>query len=325
MREVSKDIKNMIFSRAENAERIFTVVNPVSANGRTKKAWPRYNTVLQQKGYQIDPVYTEYPGHATLLVREAIKQGYKLIMSVGGDGTVNEVVNGFFCGKKLINPEAKLIVFSRGTGSDFIRALGLRQGLEPVLDILEKRREILVDIGSVTYVSKQGVNKSRYFINLADAGIGGATVDKINQSSKFFGGVLTYLFGALKTLVKYTNKDFRLYIDDNKVLEERLNSIMIANGNYFAGGMEIAPQADLEDGHFDIIVLGDLSKREIVTNLYRAYQGNHLSHPKISLYRGRKILIESNQEVLLNIDGESLGQLPAEFEIFTKKLPVLVV
>mgnify|MGYP006283932381 CR=1 FL=1 len=318
-----KQVEKKVYLR--QAEKIFTVINPVSANGRTAKIWPEYREVLQKKGYQIDSVMTNYPGHATQIVREAIREGYEFIMSVGGDGTVNEVVNGFFCGQRLINPEAKLIVFSQGTGSDFIKSLGLSNGLNPLLRVLERGEVNLIDLGLITYVTNQGSKNTRYFINLTDAGIGGATVDRVNKSSKFYGGFLTYLIGALKTLIKYDNKRFRLYIDGKKKKEEIINSIMIANGNYFAGGMKIAPGADLVDGLFNIIVLGDLSKLEIVTNLYRAYKGTHLSHPKISVFQGKKIRIESDQEVLLNVDGESLGRLPAEFEMFTRKLPVLLV
>ena len=311
--------------RKQLKNRIFTVINPVSANGRTGKVWPQYESFLTDNGLQLDTCKTMFSGHAVQLVREALDKGYTKIMAVGGDGTVNEVVNGFFRSGDLINPSASLIVFSQGTGSDYIKSLGITGRVKHILDIAKNGREKMFDVGLIDYVSLAGRPEKRYFINLADAGLGGETVYLVSRSSKFLGGLLTYLFAALRTIIKYNNKKMELTIDGETVLREKINSIMVANGSYFAGGMQIAPGADLQDGEFNIIILGNLTKFEIITNLYKAYSGEHISHPKIKVCRGREVKIEADEEVLIDVDGEAAGKLPAKFKILERKLPVLLL
>lgn len=307
------------------SEKILAVVNPVSADGKTGRVWPDLADYFFDKEIPIIPVRTEYPQHSVNIVRKALELGYENIMSVGGDGTANEVVNGFFRDGRLINPKARLIIFSRGTGSDFIKSLGIDNSKREILKIIRDGRKKMVDIGEVSYRRYNGNKAQRYFINISDAGIGGATVLRVNNSSKYFGGILTYLFGIFKTLFLYNNRNFRLRIDGKKVLDRKVNSIIVANGSYFAGGMKIAPEAVIDNGLFNIVVLGDLTKVEIILNLYKAYSGSHLGHPKIAKYQGKDIFIETDQETFLNIDGESAGKLPARFRIFPAKLPVLII
>ncbi len=306
-------------------ERIFTVVNPVSGNGKTGKIWPDYERLFLDQGLQIDSTYTLEPDHATRLVREAINKGYKMIMAVGGDGTINEVVNGFFYQGQIIDPAVKLITFSQGTGSDYIRSLGISRRAEELTRIIKGKRVSFFDLGKVTYVTHFGERACRYFVNIADAGIGAETAYLVNQNSKRMGGLISYLVGLLKTLKNYENKLIELTVDGYKVLSEIINSVIIANGEFFGGGMQIAPEADLKDGFFNIIILKDLNRFEIITNLIKAYRGNHLSHPKIDVVYGREINIDSKERVLIEMDGEVIGRLPASFEILDRKLPVMVV
>lgn len=313
--EISKDLAN----------KIFTVVNPVSANGRTGKNWPNIADYLKKNN--IDFVFrkSEYPEHAIKMVRKALKDGYKYIMSVGGDGTANEVVNGFFENGNLINPEAELIIFSRGTGSDFIRSLGIGNSKKEIIEIIKNGRKKLIDIVKIDYINNQNHKTWRYFLNISDAGIGGETVARIEKGGKFFNGKLTYLLGILKTLAFYKNKKFKVKIDDKEIVNDKVNSIVVANGSHFAGGMNIAPGARIDDGLLNLIVLGNLNKLEIITNLYKAYSGRHLSHPKVNSYQGKDIEISSEEKVYLNIDGEAAGKLPAHFKIIPKKISILLL
>ncbi|ACL70338.1 diacylglycerol/lipid kinase family protein [Halothermothrix orenii] len=306
-------------------ETILAIVNPVSAGGRTGKKWPKYFKKFQSCGLSIKPVYTCYPGHATTIVRQGFKEGYKKVMAVGGDGTINEVVNGFFKGKDLINPEARLIVFSRGTGSDFIKSLGITSKFKDIINIIKNGEVEFIDVGLVTYVTHKGNRDSRYFINLADVGIGSETVYEVNKGDKVLGGPITYLLGLFKVLARYKNKVIKLIVDEKEILNERINSIMVANGKYFGGGIKIAPTASLRDGLFDLVVLKDLNRKEILSNLVKAFKGLHLSHPKVDSLSCQKVIIDSGEQVLLEIDGESIGRLPATFEIIGRRLPVLLV
>jgi len=318
-------VKQKPLSRKEISEKIFVLVNPVSANSKTEKEWPNIAEFLKNHNINFHYKKSEYPEHSVAIVRNAIKNGYKYIMSVGGDGTINEVVNGFFENGILINNEAKLIIFSRGTGSDFIKSLGIGNSKKDIIKIIKNGKEKLVDLAKVCYISNEGNKAERYFINISDAGLGGETVARVNKSSKFFGGTITYLLGVLKTLYLYKNKKFELIIDGKKVINKKINSVMVANGSYFGGGMKIAPEAVVDNGFLNIVVLGDLSKLEIIKNLYKAYTGSHLSHKKIQSFKGKEVKINSREKVLLNVDGESVGSLPAKFKICPQKLKIQVI
>lgn len=305
-------------------DKMFTIVNPASANKTTAREWPQFEKILLDSGYTFDTAMTERPGHASVLAREALKAGYKTIMSVGGDGTMNEVVNGFFEEGLPVAPDARLVVFSRGTGCDFIRALGIRKGIEDLLGVLGREQIKQVDVGRVDFTDVSGNTATRYFINIADIGLGAETANRVNKNSKRLSGFLSFLIGAISTIVLYRNKDFEVVIDDDIVLCERMNSVIIANGRYFGGGMKIAPEALMDDGLFDIVVLGDLSKPEIIKSFPLIYEGKHMNHPKLRFFRGSKVKVKSGGKGLIEVDGEIPGCDDAEFSLLPKALNILV-
>ena len=316
-------MNNTLNNKALKQNTIYTIVNPVSSNGKTEHRWPDHKEKIIDAGIDLKIKMTHYPGHAVKLTQDALKMGYRTIMAVGGDGTVNEVLNGFYKNGEMINQNAVLLIFSQGTGSDYIRSLNLTKNVYDIIDIYKRYNIRKVDIGKITYLDFDNIERTRYFINTADVGIGGETVEFVNQSSKIMGGLLTYLYGVIRTLIKYENKKMKLKIDDKVVKDDILNSIMISLGKYFAGGMPIAPEAKVDDGIFDITILGNLSKIETVLNLYRAYKGTHIYYKKIDYLKGKKISIESDKRVLIDIDGECAGILPAEFEIYKQVFPIL--
>lgn len=303
---------------------IYTIVNPMSSNGKTGKKWPGYRERFKEAGLSLHIKETHYPGHAVKLTKNALNNGYKTIMAVGGDGTVNEIVNGFFENGKLINKNAVLLIFSQGTGSDYVKSLGLDKKIETVIDVYNRYNRKWVDLGKIKYNNFDQKKTERYFVNTADVGIGGETVEYVNRVSKLMGGILTYLFGAVRTLIKYENKIMKLDVDKKVVKNSLTNSVMVSLGKYFAGGMPIAPKAEIDDGYFDILILGDLSKTETLLNLYKAYKGTHLEYPKIDYLKGKYVKIESEERVLIDIDGESAGMLPAEFTILKERFPILI-
>ncbi len=307
-----------------NKNIIYTIVNPMSSNGKTGKRWPKYRKKFKEAGLDLHIKETHYPGHAIDLTKIGLNKGYKTIMAVGGDGTVNEIVNGFFENGELIDKEAALLIFSQGTGSDYIKSLGLNKQIETVINVYNRYQKKWVDLGKIKYNDFDQKETERYFVNTADVGIGGETVEYVNRASKLMGGILTYLFGAVRTLIKYENKIMKLDVDQNEIRNSLTNSVMVSLGKYFAGGMPIAPEAEIDDGYFDILILGDFSKSETLLNLYRAYQGTHLDYPKIDYLKGKHVKIDSQERVLIDIDGESAGMLPAEFSIHQERFPVLV-
>ncbi len=304
-------------------EKMFVIVNPVSANKTTAKEWPQYEKKLREAGYEFEAALTEYPGHATELARKALKSGYKTIMSVGGDGTMNEVVNGFFEDGMPVAEDSRLVIFSRGTGCDFIRALGIKKGMEDLLEVLARDHAAQVDVGRVDFTDPAGNTITRYFMNVADIGLGAETANRVNRHSKLLKGLLSFMLGAVTTIALYRNKDFEVVIDDKTVLSERMNSVIIANGKYFGGGMKVAPDASMNDGLFDIIILGNLSKLELIKSFPLIYEGKHLSHPKVKLYRGSRVKVKSGGKGLIEVDGEIPGSDDAEFVILPKALNIL--
>jgi len=305
-------------------EKMFIVVNPASANRSTGKEWPQYEKLLLDSGFEFETALTKHPGHATELTRQALKIGYKTIMSVGGDGTMNEVVNGFFENKHKIAEDSRLVVFSRGTGCDFIKSLGIKNSIENLIAVLTRNQTKQLDVGKVSYVSATDEIITRYFLNVADIGIGAETANRVNKHSKLMKGFLSFMFAAISTIILYKNKDFEVIIDDEIVLSERMNSVIVANGNYFGGGMKVAPDAKMDDGIFDIIIFGDLSKLDLIRSFPLIYDGKHLSHPKLKCYRGSRIKVNSCGKGLIEVDGEIPGSDDAEFELLSKALEILV-
>lgn len=305
-------------------EKMFIIVNPASANRTTGKEWSWYEKVLLDSGFEFETGLTERPGHATELARQALKSGYKTIMSVGGDGTMNEVVNGFFENSRPIARDSRLVVFSRGTGCDFIKSLGIKNSIEDLLAVLARNQAKQIDIGKVSFAGTEEETITRYFLNVADIGIGAETANRVNKHSKRMKGFLSFMLGAVSTIILYKNKDFDVVIDDEIVLSERMNSVIVANGNYFGGGMKVAPEAKMDDGVFDIIIFGDLSKVDLIRSFPLIYDGKHLSHPKLKYYRGSRLKVSSGGKGLIEVDGEIPGNDDAEFELLPKALEILV-
>lgn len=299
----------------------FAIVNPVSANGRTRKEWPRIHKLLVDHKVNIDYAFTNYPGEATLLTRKAL-QDYSQILSVGGDGTLNEVVNGFFEKEQPINPEASLGILSQGTGGDFLRSLNQERGVASFLEVLRRERIIPIDCGQVQYQDSFGAIHHRYFLNVADVGLGGETVARVNHHSKFFGGKLSFLIGSLVSILTYKNKRMKCMIDGEVVLNDRINSIMVANGRFIGGGMMIAPLADLSDGLFEVVILGDFETRELIYHLPKIYQGKHLEVPGVSVYRGKTIEIMSDPPGFLDLDGEQPGCTPVHIFLIPRGIRI---
>ncbi len=306
-------------------EKSMVIVNPVSANGKTGRNWPRIYKELKDAGLCFDVQITAESKEATTLTRTALEKGYRTIIAVGGDGTLNEVVNGFFCHehKKPINPDARLGLISSGTGRDFIKTLNYPQDVKKACEIVARGQTNAVDIGLVRYQNSNGKRDLSFYINIAGMGMDGETVERVNRTSKAFGGKVSFLWGTITALVQYRNREVNLEIDGINCYHGEATLVVVANGQYFGGGMRIAPEARLDSGHFDIIIASGLTKPEVIANLPRIYRGTHLSHPKVYAMQGTHVKASSNQKVLLDVDGEQPGVLDAEFTLLPHKLQLI--
>lgn len=299
------------------------IVNPRSAHGRTRKHLPYLQYTLEERLAEPLFLVTESPGHATALVRDALWRGYTRIISVGGDGTHFEVVNGFFDGARAINPDAVLVVLPFGTGSDLARTLSIPKGRRS-LDFVTSQNVIRADVGRITCtMEKDRGEVMNYFMSTCRIGIGGEVVDLVNAQSKAYGGFLTYLWGTLQALWRYRDKPMEIWIDGLRI-QQVVKELVLANGQYDGGGMHVAPNAQLDDGLFDIYVIGPIGLADALLNLPKIYRGQLRKRPDVVKYfRGRVVKVSSPECVKIQTDGEKPGVLPATVEILPKAIRVV--
>jgi YegS/Rv2252/BmrU family lipid kinase len=296
------------------------IVNPAAGAGRTAKRWPQIKECLKKIGVKFEHDLTEAPGHAIELAKTAVSKGYKLIVSVGGDGTINEVVNGIYDTGNL--KDITLGIIGTGTGGDYIRTLGIPRDYLQSCKRLVHPHKMIVDLGMVEH-TVNGEKKRRLFANFAGLGFDAEVVKATTKKYKSLGSVPSYLMGLLTTLVCYRNREISLKID-GKEEKRKVCTIVMSNGRYGGGSMFIAPQADIKDGLFDVVIIGDISKPDLLASLPRIYRGTHLTHPKVTLKRAREVEIQSEVSIALQADGELLGEAPARFSILPSALTILV-
>lgn len=298
------------------------IVNPESNKGRTKKRWKEIKEALKAFIKEFKYEFTERPFQAIELSKRAIKEGTDLIVGVGGDGTINEIANGFYENEKIINPKTVLAIIPSGSGCDFIRSLNIPLSLKQALKVITQAPSSWIDIGKVRFKNHHGQERERFFLNVADFGIGGEVVKKVNEN-RLKRKASSYFRCLLSTFLAYKNRRVRLRIDGRELPPGQYLIGTISNGRIFGKGMKIAPQAKLDDGLFDVVLIKGMKTLEFFRNVWRIYAGSHLSHPKISLLRGKRIEAypeEGEKEVLIELDGEQLGRLPAVFEIVSRSL-----
>lgn len=303
-------------------KKVFLLLNPAAQGGRAAKLEATISYLLNLHFPGASLHKTKYPGHAVLLTRQALHAGAKLVIAAGGDGTISEVVNGFFEKGQLINPAAQLGIISVGTGQDLSRSLNLPAKLNDQFKVLHQKGK-RVDIGLMEYQLKSGKVQTRYFINEAQMGLGGYVAMAIGKGSKpFWGNKLIYSWHALRLALKAKAANVSLQVDAADAQEVKVLSITCANGAYMGGGMHSTPGADLQDGFFDILTVEGMPFSQRLLNFPRIYTGTHLKSPFITLQQGREVTISSKEEIPVEADGDFLGYLPIRLRILPSVLPL---
>jgi diacylglycerol kinase (ATP) len=305
-------------------DRMMFVVNPASSNGKTRRRWPEIKNILDTRGFDYDFRWTGGPWEAAEITRDSLKEGFSVVVAVGGDGTLNEVVNGFFLVDEETRNRGSLGVISMGTGSDFIRTVGIPRDIPGAVTRLAKGNRSLLDVGLARFSRADGSRGERYFLNVADVGMGGETALRVNSTSKALGGFLSFLWGVIVSISLYKNKEMTLVIDGEVTWQGRYVSVAMGNGRFFGGGMKITPQAMPADGLLDVTILPDFSKPMLFWSLPKVYSGRHLDIEGVKYTRGSKIALTSPEVVLLETDGEMPGQLPVEVEVLPRALQVIL-
>jgi diacylglycerol kinase (ATP) len=301
------------------------IANPASRGGATRTALPELEARLRAAGLDFDLAVTERPGDATALARDAARGGRYLVVAAGGDGTLNEVANGLLEAGLALPVPSLLGVVPAGTGGDFRRTLGIPVDLGAAARVLAAARTRVIDAGRVRCSLPGGGDVVRHFVNVADAGIGGDVVDRVNRGGRLRRGEVSFLLAALATLMRWRNKLMRIEID-GAAQELVAQQVVVANGQYFGGGMRVAPGALPDDGQLDVVVMGDLGRMESARGLGKIRRGAHLTepHPKVSHRRARQVRVSSPETVRVDVDGEQPGLLPAVFDVLPGALRVVV-
>ena len=287
------------------------IVNPSAGGGKARGFWQL--CVQACVGMAFDVVETKRRGDAANYAAEA---GDRLVISVGGDGTAHEVVNGLL--RRPSGNPPKVGFLQRGTGADLRRTLPSPRRAEEVAAWLQTDRWRLIDAGRVGTSTGR-----RYFINVADAGIGAEVVRRAAMGPAVMGGTINFLGGAVVSLLTHRNTLVQLRLDDGPVLHRRVRTVAIANGAYLGGGMWMAPKARPDDGLFDVVTIGDISRTLGIRSLPMLYRGTHGKLAQVEFGRARRVEIDSEQPIGVEADGELVGSTPAVFEIVPRALQVI--
>lgn len=294
------------------ATRAFIIVNPAAGGGRTRRLWPALRDRLHRLGLEFEVGETTGPGIATVMARAAVRDAWPLVVAVGGDGTVNEVINGLI--DKPGDPVSTLGTIMTGRGRDVCRSLAVASVPEQAADRLAQGKDVLVDVGMAEWAT----NRRRYFLNAAGAGFD-ATVAQRAQS-RGGTGTIPYLQAVLSSLWTHRPVPAEAHVDGRLAWAGAMTTAVSANGAYYGGGMKIAPLADPADGFLDLIVIGQLGRGELLRWLPSVYRGTHLANPKVTAYRGKTIEIRTTPPVPTHVDGEAALPTPVRFTIRERAL-----
>ena len=302
------------------------ILNPQAAGGSVRGRWPEYEAALRQRIPQLQVHWSERPWHAAELTQQALERGAELIIAVGGDGTLHEVVNGFLSGDAPLNPRARMGYVPMGTGGDFQRTLQAPAEPELAAAYLAKGRVAAIDVGKVRFLGPgDEAILQRYFINLLSFGMGGdvSVAAKKNIVSKI-NGKAAFLWATLQVFFRYRGKSVDLLFDDGETLHDvDITNVAVGNGQYHGGGMHPCPEASLTSGLLDVTIIDHLSWFELLRDLPVLYSDAIYKHPKVHRRQVRKLVARSADVTRTEVDGEAAGALPLEITVLPGILPLL--
>jgi diacylglycerol kinase (ATP) len=311
------------------------IVNPHSAGGKTKKKWDSLlEPALKAKNIDFKVFFTERREHAIQLAKDALETGgFKNVVSVGGDGTFHEIVNGVLDSEgQMIKTGSNVGIICSGTGSDFIKTLGIPQDPLQAIEILLKGNVRTIDVLKGNFTGMDGNPLSKFSINIAEAGFGGAVVDRVNHMRKVFNGKTTFYLATIRTLLALSPLPARIEIDDEPSKEIGLINVAFGNCVYNGGGLRMAHEAIPDDGIMDVLVIEGLKKSVLVSSLQTLYEDNETidalikkHDPHMFYKRCKKARIEptGKKDLLLDFDGEMVGKAPLDIEIIPSGVNVL--
>lgn len=272
---------------------------------------------------------TTHQGEAISLTEQAVSKGFTHLLAIGGDGTVNEVVNGIMNSRTTLDAasreQIRLGILPRGTGNDFVKSLRIPQTLQGICSSITEDQYTAVDLGRVTFRSQQQKETIRYFANITDLGLGGVVAERLSRSTKWLGKTLTYQLSIIRTFLSYKHQAVSVEADTWRH-QGRIMNLIIANGQYFGSGLGIAPDASLTDGFFDVIVVGEISVLDYLKNLPNLRKRLPIKHPEVTYQRAADLTIESPETMLpIDMDGEFIGYAPMKVKMIRSALKILTL
>lgn len=301
------------------AKRVSVLVNPHSGAGRARRYVAALQRELQRSSYSYEILETRKPGDGMALARQALAGGCDVLGVMGGDGTLNEAVQAYLGsdGEPLAGPP--LAIIPSGTGGDFARCCGFAPGdLQGALRRLEARELRSADLGALSLHDREGRAVTRAFINIASAGISGDVDQRVERGPKWLGGKWAFLLATVGATLAYRNIPVEIELDGKPWHAGRVLLVAIANGQFFGGGMQVAPRADIADGWFDVVCVGDLTKAEFLTQFPKVREGTHLDLASVRTERARTVTVAAGagaRTLLVDVDGETPGHLPLEARV----------
>ena len=296
------------------------ICNVRAGRGGVGKTLPEVEDELRARGLEYTVHRTQGPGHAGEIARDFLANGNRFVAAMGGDGTVHEVVNGMLADDKPVNPEAVLGVVGAGTGCDFIKTFGIPAAPRAAVRHLAGDGSFPIDIGKVTY-TQDGQTVTRYFPNIAEVGLGAAVVARAAKLPRWFGPTV-YLVAFWLTMRKHKPANVTVDLVD-RIYEGRMNNLVVANCQFFGGGMRIAPKAAPTDGLLDVQI-EHARKKDAIAMMPKVFKGQHLPHPDILEAKRVRCTIASDRPLPIEADGEVLGTTPASFEVLPEVIRIKV-
>ena len=307
-----------------SAETTTVIANPRAAAGRVEREWDEITAAVRGSLGDLMIVRTQRAGHAEQLAAEAVRAGSTCILSLGGDGTHHEVMNGIVAAQPAPGAIA-MGILPAGTGGDFRKLLVGSQDIPTAARALATAEWALVDVGWMSYVARSGEPRERHFLNMVSFGVGGLVDEYVERAPKHLGGRFTFMAATLGAFITYRHARIRLHVDGDEVGEWTVNNINVCNGQYSGGGMHHAPGARLADGLFDVVVYERSTRWADAGTMRRMYSGTHLNDPSVHHFRGAEVVAElvGTRPALLDVDGEPLGLIPSTFRVVPRALRLL--
>jgi diacylglycerol kinase (ATP) len=307
-----------------NSSKLHIVVNPTAGSGKAKKiAFEVEQKVKSAFGSEVAMTFTKEKNHATTITRQAIIKGTELIIAAGGDGTINEVTNGFFNEGISINPDCELGIINCGTGRGFANSINLPETIEKQIEVISQACSTHIDLGQITCKGFSGKTTHRLFINECQAGIGSKVASVVvGKKQKKLGGPLAFGLTATIQAIKFKPIWLNIEFDNEPVQEFKLIGLVIGNGTECAGGMKLTPGAKANDGLFDVLLMHDMNPLQRVLNLSKTYAGTHILSPYFSIKRCKKLRVTCDGDSLIEADGEMLGYTPFTVEMIPAAIKV---